>query len=249
MPITLAALGGLLTGSFLNVVAYRLPRGESLLFPPSHCPNCGAHVKPYDNVPVLGWLLLKGHCRNCGERISARYPVVEALTAVLAVAVVLTKHSAHDIILGLVLVAVLVPIALIDLDRRIIPNKITLPAALAAIVIGLATDPAGVPEQLISGAAAAGFLFVFVLAYPRGMGMGDVKLAGVLGLFLGREVAVAILAGVLLGVVVGAIVMARVGVAEGRKTAIPFGPFLAIGGVIALLAGPAIIHWYLNAGL
>jgi leader peptidase (prepilin peptidase) / N-methyltransferase len=247
MPITLAALGGLITGSFLNVVAYRLPRGESLLFPASRCPSCGTHVKPYDNVPVLGYLLLRGHCRHCGERISARYPVIEALTAALAVAVALTKHGSHDIILGLVLVGVLVPIALIDLDRRIIPNKITLPAALAAIAIGAATKPSGVPEQLISGAAAGGFLLVFVLAYPRGMGMGDVKLAAVLGLFLGREVAVALLSGVALGTVAGAVVMARVGVKAGRKTAVPFGPFLAIGGVIGLLVGPAIVHWYLHA--
>src|SRR5205807_4526531 len=119
--------------------------------------------------------------------------------------------------------------------------------AVAAIAIGLALNPAGVPEQLIAGAAAAAFLLVFVLAYPRGMGMGDVKLAGVLGLVLGRSVAVAILAGVLLGTVVGAVVMARVGVKQGRKTAVPFGPFMAVGGVVALLAGPAIVHWYLHS--
>ncbi len=247
MPITFAALGGLITGSFLNVVAYRLPRGESLVSPGSHCPSCDTPVKPYDNLPVLGWLLLRGHCRECGVRISARYPLVEVLTAVLAVAVVLTKSSAHDIVLGLVLVGTLVPIALIDFDRRIIPNRITLPAAVAAVGIGLALKPAGVPEQLISGAAAGGFLLVFALAYPRGMGMGDVKLAAVLGLFLGREVAVAILAGVLAGALVGGAIMARVGVQEGRKTAVPFGPFLALGGIIALLAGSPIVHWYLHS--
>ena len=248
MPITLAALGGLLTGSFLNVVAYRLPRGESLVFPGSHCPSCDTPVKVYDNVPVLGWLLLHGHCRKCGVRSPpARYPLVEVLTAILAVAVVLIKSSAHDIALGLVLVATLVPIALIDFDRRIIPNRITLPAAVAAIGIGLALKPAGVPEQLLSGAAAGGFPSVFVLAYPRGMGMGDVKLAAVLGLFLGREVAVAILAGVLAGALVGGVIMARVGVHAGRKTAVPFGPFLALGGIIALLAGSPIVHWYLHS--
>jgi leader peptidase (prepilin peptidase)/N-methyltransferase len=249
MPIAFAALCGLLTGSFLNVVAYRLPRGESLVSPGSHCTSCGTHVKPYDNVPVFGWLLLRGHCRACGTRISARYPIVEALTAVLAVGVVLVRHSAVGIVLGLVLVGVLVPIALIDLDKRIIPNKITLPAAIAAVAVGLALKPSGVPEQLIAGAAAGGFLLVFVLAYPRGMGMGDVKLAAVLGLFLGRSVAVAILAAVLLGTVVGALVMARVGVQQGRKTAVPFGPFLAVGGVIGLLAGPHIVHWYLHSGI
>jgi leader peptidase (prepilin peptidase) / N-methyltransferase len=240
---------GATIGSFLNVVVYRLPRAESLMSPGSHCPGCGTGIKVYDNVPVFGWVLLRGRCRSCRAPISARYPIVEALTAALAVAVVLTKHSAVDVALGLVLVGVLVPIALIDLEHRIIPNKITLPAAVAAVAIGAALDRKGVPEQLIAGAGAGGFLLAFLLAYPRGMGMGDVKLAAVLGLFLGRSVAVAILAAVLTGTVVGALVMARVGVEKGRKTAVPFGPFLAIGGVIGLLVGPAIVHWYLHAGL
>lgn len=235
-----------MVGSFLNVVSHRLPRGESLVHPGSHCPHCSTAIKPYDNIPVLGWLLLRGRCRACGQPISVRYPLVEALTAVLAVAVVLTKASPRDVVLGLLLVGILVPIALIDLERRIIPNKITLPAAIAAVVIGVALHPAGVSEQLIAGAAAAGFLLVFVLAYPRGMGMGDVKLAGVLGLFLGRSVAVALLAAVLAGAILGAIVMARVGVKQGRKTAVPFGPFLAFGGLVGLYAGPAIVHWYLH---
>jgi leader peptidase (prepilin peptidase)/N-methyltransferase len=241
-----AAVGGLLVGSFLNVVSYRLPRHQSLVAPGSRCPNCGTPIKPYDNIPVLGWLLLRGRCRECRERISARYPVVEATTAALALAVVLAKHSAHDIALGLTLVVVLVPVALIDLEHRIIPNKITLPAAIAAVAIGLATRPGGVPEQLIAGAAAGGFLLVFALVYPRGMGMGDVKLAAVMGLFLGRSVSVAVLAGVLAGTIIGAAIMARDGVEEGRKTAIPLGPFLALGGVIALFAGAPIVHWYLH---
>jgi leader peptidase (prepilin peptidase) / N-methyltransferase len=240
---------GATIGSFLNVVAYRLPRSQSLVHPGSACPGCGTAIKAYDNVPVLGWLWLRGRCRSCRAPISPRYPIIEATTAALAVVVVVTKHSAADIVLGLVLVAVLVPIALIDFEHRIIPNKITLPAAIAAVVIGAALDLRGVPEQLIAGAAAGGFLLVFALAYPRGMGMGDVKLAAVLGLFLGRSVSVAILVGVLTATVVGAGVMARVGVEKGRKTAVPFGPFLALGGVIGLLAGPAIIHWYLHAGL
>ncbi len=253
MPIAFAAafagVFGATIGSFLNVVAYRLPRKQSLVRPGSRCPGCGTAIKPYDNVPVVGWLLLRGRCRSCGMGISARYPLVEAITAALAVAVVLVEHSAAETALGLVLVAVLVPVALIDFEYRIIPNKITLPAAIAAVAMGAALDLHGVPEQLIAGAGAGGFLLVFVLAYPRGMGMGDVKLAAVLGLFLGRSVAVAILAGVLAGTVVGAAVMARVGVEKGRKTAVPFGPFLALGGLIGLFAGPAIIHWYRHAGL
>lgn len=247
ISLTFVGLGGLVVGSFLNVIAYRLPRGESLVSPGSHCPSCGVAVKTYDNLPLLGWLLLRGRCRSCHESISARYPIVEAVTCALAVAVVLTKHSAHDIALGLVLVAVLVPISLIDFDRRIIPNKITLPAAVAAIAIGLVTEPGGVPEQLIAGAAAGGFLLVFALVYPRGMGMGDVKLAAVLGLYLGRAVAPALFAGVVAGAIFGAVVMARLGLVRGRKTAVPFGPFLALGGLIGLFVGPPLVHWYLHS--
>lgn len=249
MPAAVAGLFGAVVGSFLNVVAYRLPRRESLVHPGSRCPACDTPIKPYDNIPVLGWLLLRGRCRSCGSAISARYPLVEATCAALAIAVVLVKHSAHDIVLGLLLVAVLVPVALIDLDTRRIPNKLTGPAAVAAIVIGGALRPAGLPEQLLAGAAAAGFLLAFVLAYPRGMGMGDVKLAGVLGLFLGRSVGVAVLTAVLTATVLGVLVMARLGVQRGRKTAIPFGPFLALGGVVALLAGTPIVHWYLHTVL
>ncbi|MGN6188353.1 MAG: prepilin peptidase [Conexibacter sp.] len=246
LPIVLAAVGGLLVGSFLNVVAWRLPRGESLVAPGSHCPGCGHPVRPYDNVPVLSWLALRGRCRDCRTPISARYPLVEALTAALAVGVVLTNDGLHDVLLGLVLVVLLVPIALIDLDHRIIPNRLTALGAVAALAIGAATDPAGVPQQLIAGVAAAGFLLAAALARPGGMGMGDVKLAGMLGLSLGREVAVALLVALVAGTLVGVVVMARRGVERGRKTAIPFGPFLALGGVVGLLAGPAIVDWYLS---
>jgi leader peptidase (prepilin peptidase)/N-methyltransferase len=253
MPVAFAAAVagafGATIGSFLNVVAYRLPRAESLVHPGSRCPGCGTPIKVYDNIPVFGWLLLRGRCRSCRTAISPRYPIIEALTGALAVGVVLTKHSASAIALGLVLVVVLVPVALIDLEHRIIPNKITLPAAVAAVAIGAALDLKGVPEQLIAGSGAGGFLLAFLLMYPRGMGMGDVKLAVVLGLFLGRSVGVAILAGVLTATLMGAVVIARVGVEAGRKTAVPFGPFLAFGGVMGLFAGPAIIHWYLHAGL
>jgi leader peptidase (prepilin peptidase) / N-methyltransferase len=245
--VVFTGLAGLIFGSFFNVVAYRLPRKASLVTPGSQCPNCGSAIRPRDNIPVLGWLLLRGRCRDCRHQISPRYPIVEAVTAALAVAVVLSKHSAYEIALGLVLIAILVPVALIDLDHRIIPNSITAPAAVAAVVIGLALKPSAVPEQLVAGAAAGGFLLAFVLAYPRGMGMGDVKLAAVLGLFLGRSVAVALLVAVVAGTLMGAVVMARLGIERGRKTAVPFGPFLALGGAVALFAGPSIVHWYLHS--
>lgn len=246
MPIAITALFGLLFGSFLNVVAHRLPRKESLATPGSHCPGCDTPIRPYDNVPVISWLMLRGRCRACREPIAWRYPAVELTTALLAVAVVLVKGLDRDAWLGLALVFVLVPIALIDLDHRIIPNRITLPAAIAAIAICALTQPSHLPEHLIAGVAAGGFLLLAALAYPRGMGMGDVKLAFVLGLFLGRDVGPAMLIALLTGTVVGVAIIVVKGAAEGRKTKVPFGPFLAVGGVAGLLAGAPIVTWYLH---
>jgi leader peptidase (prepilin peptidase)/N-methyltransferase len=244
--IAFAGVLGALGGSFLNVVAYRLPRHESLVTPASHCTRCGTPVKPYDNIPVLSWLLLRGHCRNCSAPISVRYPLVEALTAALCVGAVLAHSSAAQIALSVALILIVIPAALIDLEYRIIPNKITALGAVLAIAIGLALDPAGEPERLIAGLAAGGFLLLAALAYPGGMGMGDVKLAAVMGLFLGRAVAPAILIALLAGVLYGALVVARKGTKEGRKTAVPFGPFLAFGAVIAVFAGQPIVDLYIN---
>jgi leader peptidase (prepilin peptidase) / N-methyltransferase len=243
--IVLAALGGLIIGSFLNVVAYRLPRGESLAHPPSRCPSCEAPVRPYDNIPVLSWLLLRGRCRSCEAPISARYPIVEGLTGALWALVMWARwDDASGIALGIVLVTILIPIAIIDFEHRIIPNRITAPAAVVAIAIGLALDMDFVVEQLIAGAAAGGFFLLAAIAYPRGMGMGDVKLAGVMGLYLGRAVGLAVLIGLVAGVVVGAVIIARLGASQGRKTAVPFGPFLALGAVIAIFAGDAVADSY-----
>jgi len=241
-----AALFGAVLGSFLNVVIHRLPRGENLATPGSRCPGCGTAIKPWDNVPILSWLLLRGKCRHCGAPISRRYPLVEALTAVLMAAVVLRFGADRDAWLGLVFVLVLVPVTFIDLDLRIIPNKITGPAAVVAIVLVLLTRSDDLVEHLIAGAAAGGFLLAAALAYPAGMGMGDVKLAGVMGLFLGRSVGPAMLIALLAGTVVGAVIIARKGRAEGRKTAVPFGPFLALGSLVALFAGEDIVEWYLD---
>jgi leader peptidase (prepilin peptidase)/N-methyltransferase len=172
--------------------------------------------------------------------------MVELATAVLYALVVAVKDEPVDIVLGLLLVTALVPITLIDLELRLIPNKITLPAAAAALVAGLLLDIGFVPEQLISGVAAGGFFLLAALAYPRGMGMGDVKLAGVLGLYLGRAVAPAIFAALIAGVLVGAAIIARKGAREGRKTAVPFGPFLALGGLLAFFIGEGLVDAYLD---
>jgi leader peptidase (prepilin peptidase)/N-methyltransferase len=244
--VTFAGVLGAIVGSFLNVVVYRLPRHESLVAPASHCPKCGTPVKPYDNIPILSWLLLRGHCRSCAAPISPRYPLVEALTAALCVGAVLAHESAIGIATSLVIVLLVVPVALIDLEHRIIPNKLTALGAALALILGLALDPSGEPERLISAVAAGGFLLVAALAYPGGMGMGDVKLAAVLGLLLGRAVAPAILVALLAGVIVGVVVIVRKGAREGRKTAVPFGPFLALGALVSVFAGQAIVDLYVN---
>jgi leader peptidase (prepilin peptidase) / N-methyltransferase len=145
-----------------------------------------------------------------------------------------------------VLVLVLVPVTVIDLEHRIIPNRITAAGAVLALLIGTGLDPGGEPERLIAGAAAGGLLLLVALAYPGGMGMGDVKLAGVMGLFLGRGVAAAIAIAVLAGALAGMVVIAREGARRGRKTAVPFGPFLALGGIVAVFAGPQLVDLYVN---
>lgn len=249
MPLPVVAiifLAGLAIGSFLNVVAYRLPLGESLASPPSRCPSCETPIRWYDNVPVLGWLVLRGRCRSCGAAISWRYPAVELATGVLFALVGATQDDAIRVVLGLLLVTTLVPVTLIDLDTRRIPNAITLPSAIAALAAGLALDLDFVPEQLIAGAAAFAFFFIAAYLYPRGMGMGDVKLAGVLGLYLGRAVAPAIFIALITGVIVGVIIIARVGQAAGRKTAVPFGPFLALGGIVAFFVGDDVVDAYVD---
>jgi leader peptidase (prepilin peptidase)/N-methyltransferase len=245
----LAGILGAVVGSFLNVVAYRLPRGESLSHPPSRCPNCGQPVKPYDNIPVLSWLLLRGRCRHCKEPISPRYPIVEAGTALLCALVVLVKGPDEDAIIGIVLVLILVPVTLIDLDHHLIPNKITYPGFVLGVVLVAALDTDSLVENLIASAGAGGFLFVAWFLYPRGMGMGDVKLAFVLGIYLGRAVVPAMFTAFVAGALVGALVIARLGVKDGRRAGIPFGPWLALGGVVGLLAGDEIVDWYVDSYL
>lgn len=245
----LAGILGAIVGSFLNVVAYRLPRGESLSHPPSHCPNCGAPVKPYDNIPVLSWLLLRGRCRSCKEPISIRYPLVEAGTALLCALVVIVKGADEDAVIGIVLVLLLVPVTLIDLDHHLIPNKITYPGFVLGVALIAVLDTDSLGEHLIASAAAGGFLFLAWVFYPRGMGMGDVKLAFVLGIYLGRAVAPAMFVAFLAGALVGGLVIARMGVKDGRKAGIPFGPWLALGGLVGLLAGDELVDWYADSFL
>lgn len=250
MPAALifAALFGLAIGSFLNVVIWRLPRGESLSHPGSHCPKCETPIKPYDNVPVLGWLVLRGRCRSCRAPISARYPLVEAATGALYVLVVaVCWDDVSRIVLGILLVSLLVPVTMIDLDVRRIPDKLTFPFAIAGVVAVAALDTSRLPESLIAGVAAFAFFYLAAVAKPGGMGFGDVKLAGVLGIYLGRAVAPGIFIGLVSGIVIGAVVIGRVGVAAGRKTKVPFGPSLALGGLVGFLVGDSLVDSYLDS--
>jgi leader peptidase (prepilin peptidase)/N-methyltransferase len=243
---SIAFIGGMITGSFVGVVAHRVPRGRSIVGPRSECPSCGTQIAAYDNVPVISWLLLGGHCRSCGARIPARYPLIElAVGAAFAATAIVLYDDPAALALGLVFVAVLAAVTLTDLERRVIPNAILLVGSVIGIAIIAGTDAASLPERAIAAAGAGGFLLLVALIYPRGMGMGDVKLAAVMGLFLGASVVPALFVGIALGGLVGvALILSR---GQGaRKQAVPFGPFLALGGVVGLLAGGQMIDAYLD---
>jgi leader peptidase (prepilin peptidase)/N-methyltransferase len=245
LAVLLAVLGAVM-GSFVSVVAYRAPRKESFVTGRSKCPECGAQIAAYDNVPIVSYLFLRGRCRHCGARISARYPLVElALALLYPVTYLVLEPDAAEVALGLVFVTLLATITLTDLERRVIPNTVLIAGAVVGVAIAVPTDPDGIPERAIAAAAAGGFLLVAALAYSGGMGMGDVKLGAVMGLYLGRAVAPALVVGFASGAVVGIGLLLRYG-AGARKRAVPFGPFLALGGVIGLLVGDEIVDWYLD---
>jgi len=244
--VALAFLGGLVVGSFVTVVAHRVPLGESIVGGRSRCPSCGAQIAAYDNVPVLSWAVLRGRARCCGASISPRYPLTELGLGVLyAATVIVLWDDPAEVALGLVFVTMLMAVTLTDLERRLIPNRILAVSVAIGVVFAAALDPGSLPERAIAAAAAGGLLFLAALAYPRGMGLGDVKLAATMGFFLGRNVAPAIFVALLAGSLVGLAIIARQG-ASARKQAIPFGPFLALGGVAGLLLGDQMVDLYLN---
>ncbi len=244
-------LFGLLIGSFLNVVIWRVPRGESIVSPPSHCPGCDTEIAPYDNIPVLSWLVLRGRCRHCGTRISVRYPLVELASAGLWVAMALRFGWSWELPAYLVLVSALLALALIDLDTFLLPNKIVYPLAYALVVLfGLAALIGGTGDDfvraLLGGAAAFTFFGIVHLISPRGMGFGDVKLSFSLGVALGwiswGSVFLGLFLGFFLGAVVGiALIATRI---KSRRDHVPFGPFLAAGTVIAILFGSVLLDLY-----
>jgi leader peptidase (prepilin peptidase)/N-methyltransferase len=234
LGILLAALGGFLAGLGANVIAWRLVRGVPLPGPDEPRSEPDGAAQTGEPPPQRA------------EPTAERQRLVKVSTALLFVVVAIFHHNdSTRLVLGLAMICFLVPLTLVDLETRLLPNKLTLAAALTAVVLGLLVDAPGEPGRLLAGVVAGGFFLVVALAYPRGMGLGDVKLAGVLGLFLGREVAAALLVALVAGVVVGVVIMRRKGVAEGRKTAVPFGPFLALGAVAALLVGEGLVDAYL----
>jgi leader peptidase (prepilin peptidase) / N-methyltransferase len=239
----LALAPGLALGSFLNVVAARVPRRTSIVKPASACMECKTPIARRDNVPVVSWLLLRGRCRACRTRISPLYPTVELATALLIAGCVLAFGLSGRMVVAAFFCAVLVAISAIDLTHRIIPNRIVLPAFIVVLAAQTLLEPS--PEWALAALGASGFLFLAVLIHPAGMGMGDVKLALLMGAMLGRTVPVALMLGMLAALVPAVFLLARHG-SKARKMGIPFGPFLALGSVIALFAGDQIVDWYLN---
>jgi leader peptidase (prepilin peptidase)/N-methyltransferase len=244
MDLALAAFAfvpGLAIGSFMNVVAARVPLRRSLVSPPSACMSCGHEIGWRDNVPVLSWLLLRGRCRHCQASIPWRYPAVELVSALL-VAGSVWKFGLHpEALVAAAFCLVLVAVSATDIELGIIPNRIVLPAAVVILAAQTAIHPS--PQWALGALAASGFLFAAALMAPRGMGMGDVKLALVLGAMLGKTVAVAMLLGLFAAMVPAIVLFIRLGVGA-RKVKLPFGPFLAIGAVVCLFAGHPILHAY-----
>ena len=230
-------------GSFLNVVVARVPARRSILRPPSSCGSCAAEILWRDNVPVLSYLLLRGRCRHCEARISPVYPLVEAITAVLVVMCVAVLGPSPEAALAAGFCAVLLTLSVIDVRHRIVPNRIVVPAAGIALVAHTAIDPS--LEWLAWSLAAAGALFLVVLAYPKGLGMGDVKLALLLGAVLGASVTVALMIGLFAALVPAVILVSRHG-SSARKMGVPLVPFLSLGAVTALFLGGSILDAYLG---
>jgi leader peptidase (prepilin peptidase)/N-methyltransferase len=234
---------GLAIGSFLNVLAARMPLKRSVVHPGSACMSCGTEIRWYDNVPLLSYALLRGRCRTCGTGIGLRYPAVELTTALLVAGCVLAFGLTADAAVAAVFCVSLVAVSATDLEHRIIPNKIVLPAAVVVLAAQTALHPS--PEWALGALGASGFLFVAALAYPAGMGMGDVKLALLMGAMLGRTVGVALMLGMIVALVPGVVLLAKHG-QKARKMGIPFGPFLALGSVVALFWGHALLGAYLS---
>ena len=246
-----AVLLGLAVGSFLNVVIHRVPRHESVVTPRSRCPQCGTQLASRDNIPVVSWLVLRGRCRTCGTAIAARYPLVEAATAVLFAVLALRLHDDAALPAFLVLAAACLAISFIDLEHFIVPNRIVYPtlfamAPLLLVAAAVEDDWASLRGAAIGGLLGFGILFVIHVVSPRGMGFGDVRLSGLLGVALGWLDLGHVLLGLFLGFLTASVLsLVLIGTKRrSRKDRIPFGPFLALGALLAVLAGRPILRWY-----
>jgi len=239
------ALFGLAIGSFLNVVIARLPAGRSLVRPRSTCPGCSALLKWYDNIPVLSFLVLRGRCRTCGMTISWRYPIVEMVTAVVLVIAYVALGPTADFAVAVVLLPALIAITGIDLQHQLIPDAITLPGILVGLLLNLATGRMSWVESVIGIFLGGGLFFLIILVSRGGMGGGDLKLGAMLGAFLGwKALLFGLFVAIVLGGAIGAAFLAT-GV-RGRKDPIPFGPFLAAGGAMALVWGERAFSWWVR---
>ena len=237
---------GLVIGSFLNVVIARLPTERSIVHPPSACPECGTPIRWYDNIPIVSWLVLRARCRACHNPISWCYPAVELLTGLLFALAAWRAVTVLDLVAAIIFLATLVVISGIDLDHQIIPDIITLPGIVVGAVLSLLGSPQSWLDVLLGIVVGGGpFVLIILLTAGRGMGGGDPKLGAMIGAFLGWKLALlAILIGVWSG---GAVAIALLATGrKGRKAAIPFGPFLALGGVVSLVWGRPLLAWYLG---
>ncbi len=245
--LLIAGLFGACIGSFLNVVIYRVPLGQSLVSPPSRCPKCGYRLKWHDNVPIFGWLLLGGRCRNCKNPISIQYPLVELITAVLFVLVVWVTPAGPLMVSRLLFVCILIALFGIDLEHQILPNSITLPGIVAGVLLSVIAPP-GWRDALLGVLLGAGILYGIAWAYylwrrEEGLGMGDVKMLAMIGAFLGwKAVLVTMVLSSFSGAVIGVSLLASQ--RGGMKLALPFGTFLAVGALVAMFVGAPLINWY-----
>lgn len=238
-------LFGLIIGSFCNVVIYRLPQGKSIIRPGSHCRSCAAPIRPWDNIPVVSYILLRGSCRICKESISLRYPVIELVSGVLYVLLWFEFGLSTTFAVYAALTSTLVTVGLIDYDHKIIPNIITLPGMVIGLALSTWALPITLVDSLLGFLLGGGLFYLIAFLTKGGMGGGDIKLIAMVGCFLGWQGALfTIFSGALLGSLVG-ITLMLLG-RKGRKDKVPFGPFLSCGAILFILAGKDLINWYLN---
>lgn len=250
MEYLMAFIFGTIVGSFLNVCIYRIPMGESVIYPFSHCPKCGEKIKWYDNIPIISYLILRGKCRNCGEKISVQYPLIELLTGILTAGVIWRYGVSFVSLYFLILIYVLIVVSMIDLKTMLVPVKLCYFAMVAGILLSLFVPVISFKDSILGASFGAGIILFIIETYyiftgKEGMGYGDANIMAVIGAFLGWEkVLLTIFFASLIGSVVGIALMVLRG--KNVKFALPFGPFLSAGTYITILFGDEIIKWYLG---